>query len=83
LESFFSFSKDKAELLASRLEKINLVLRIDKVSPYRIRDLVLKLLFKLRGPIVFGHDIDGLFKGLNKNTNQQTGGFSSILRSEV
>jgi hypothetical protein len=64
LESFFSFSKDKAELLASRLEKINLVLRIAKVSRYRIRNFVLKILFKLRGPVVFCHNTDGLVKGL-------------------
>jgi len=64
-----SLSKDKAELLASRLIKRNLLESDDRVCHYRIRNNVLKTFFRVAGPMVFCHDIVGLFKGLKKERN--------------
>jgi hypothetical protein len=61
-----SLSKDKAELLASRLIKRNLLESGDRVCHYRIWNNVLKKFFRVDGPMVFCHDNIGLFKGLKK-----------------
>jgi hypothetical protein len=61
-----SLSKDKAEVLASRLKERNLVLTSVTVCHYRIKNKALKIFFRLAGPIVFCHDINRLFKGLKQ-----------------
>jgi hypothetical protein len=62
-------SKDKAELLAPRLEERNLVLRAVKLCHYRIMNNILKIYFRLSGPIVFCHDTNGLFNELKQEHN--------------
>jgi hypothetical protein len=48
------------------LIKRNLLESDDRVCPYRIWNNVLKIFFRADGPMVFCHDITGLFKGLKK-----------------
>jgi hypothetical protein len=78
-----SLSYDKAELLASTFMESNLSQSDVRVCHYRIWNNVLKTHFRVDGPTVFCQDINGLFKGLNRNTTHQIGGFSSALRSEA
>ena len=64
-----SLSKDKAELLASRLKERYLSESYDRVCHYRIRNNVLKIFFRVEGPMVFYHDFNGLFRGLKQEQN--------------
>jgi hypothetical protein len=78
-----SLSKGKAEILASKLKERNLVLTAVKVCHYRIRNKALKIFFRLGGPTVFCHDINGLIHGLTQEHTPPDGRFSSTLRKEV
>jgi hypothetical protein len=57
-----SVTKDKAELLASRLKEKYLLESYARVCHYRIRNNILKISFRVEGPMVFYHDFNGLFK---------------------
>ncbi|GFG32104.1 hypothetical protein Cfor_06874 [Coptotermes formosanus] len=62
-------SKDKTELLASRLKERNLLDSDVRVCHCRIRNNVLKTFFRVDGPMVFCHSISGLFKELKQERN--------------
>ena len=55
-------SKEKAELLASRLKERNMVEKDVKVSYYRKRNWDLSSAFKIEGPLCYCHDIEELFQ---------------------
>ena len=57
-------SKEKAELLASRLKEQNMVEKDVKVSYYRKRNWDLSLVFKVEGSLCYCHDIEELFQTL-------------------
>ena len=59
-------SKDKAEILASRLKDRNIVLRDVEVCHCRIKNNALNKFVRLGGLIVLCHDINGLLKGLRQ-----------------
>jgi hypothetical protein len=67
--SDLSLLKYKAGLLASRLKERNLLESGVRVCHYRIWNNVLKTFFRVDGPTVFCHDINGLFKGLKQEHN--------------
>ena len=56
--------KEKAELLASRLKKYNMVEKDVKVSYYRKRNKDFSLAFKVEGPFFYCHNIKELFRTL-------------------
>ena len=58
-------SKEKAELLASRLKERNMVEKDVQVSYYRKRNWDLSLVFKVEGPLCYCHDIEELFQTLS------------------
>lgn len=60
-----SLSKDKAELLASRLKQKHLLEKGVKVSHYRKRNRDLETFFTVDGQLCYCHDIIGLFTGLS------------------
>ncbi|KAL4131092.1 hypothetical protein QTP88_008441 [Uroleucon formosanum] len=62
-----SLSKEKAELLASRLKQKNLLQKNVRVCHYRNRNRDLISYFKVDGPLCYAHDIDGLFKALSQD----------------
>jgi len=64
-----SLSKDKAELLVSRLKERCLLESYVRVCHYRIGNNVLKILFRVEGPMAFYHDFNGLFRGLKQEQN--------------
>ena len=55
-------SKEKAELLASRLKERNMVEKDVKVRYYRKRNWDLSLAFKVEGPLCYCHDIEELLQ---------------------
>ena len=57
-------SKEKAELLATRLKERNMVERDVKVSYYRKRNRDLSSAFKVEGPLCYCNDIEELFQTL-------------------
>ena len=57
-------SKEKTELLASRLKERNMVEKDVKVSYYRKRNWDLSSAFKVEGPLCYCHDIEELFQTL-------------------
>lgn len=61
-----SLSKEKAELLASRLKEKNLLGKNVLISHYRKRNLHLTAFFTVDGPLCYCHDIDGLFACLSQ-----------------
>lgn len=61
-----SLSKEKAELLASRLKENNLLEKNVRVSHYRKRNFNLATCFKVDGPLCYSHDINGLFTNLSE-----------------
>ena len=63
---YLSLSKDKAELIASRLKEKNLVEKNVKVSIYRKRNLSLTKFFKVEGPIVYCSNVECLFHELKE-----------------
>jgi hypothetical protein len=64
-----SLSKDKAELFASRLKERYLSETYVRVCHYRIWNSVLKIFFRVEGPMVFYHDFNGLFRILKQEQN--------------
>ena len=62
-----SVSKDKAGLLASRLQERNLLGSDVRICRYRIWNNVLKTFFKVDGHMAFCHDIHGVFSRLTCN----------------
>ena len=64
-----SLSKDKAELLASRLKERNLLQSDVRVCHYRIRNNVLKTFFRVDGLLDFCHDISGFCNELKQEYN--------------
>lgn len=64
-----SLSKEKSELLASRIKEKNILERNVKVSFYRERNYVLKKFFTVDGPMVFCNDVNGLFRELKEEHN--------------
>jgi hypothetical protein len=66
-----SLSKDKAELLASRLKEKNLVEKNVKVSLYRKRNFPLTNFFEVDGPMVYCSDVGGLFHDLKSEHNPE------------
>jgi hypothetical protein len=71
-----SLSKDKARLLASRSKERNLLQSDVMVSHLRIWEHVLETFFRVDGPMVFCHDINGLSKGLKQEHNPTDWRFS-------
>lgn len=61
-----SLPKDKAELLASRLKERNMLKDDVRVCHFRIRNQNLKTYFVVDGPMVYCHDINGLFRELRQ-----------------
>ena len=61
-----SLPKDKAELLASRLKERNMLKDDVRVCHFRIRNHNLKTYFVVDGPMVYCHDINGLFRELRQ-----------------
>ena len=66
-----SMSKDKAELLASRLKERSLLESDDRICLHRIRNNVLKTFVRVDGPMVFCNDISGLCKGLKQEQDHR------------
>ena len=60
-----SFSKDKAELLSSRLNEKNMLEQHVRITYFRERNVALQTRFSVDGPLCFCSDIDGLFKCLS------------------
>ena len=60
-----SFSKDKAELLSSRLNEKNLLKQRVRITYFRERNVALQTCFSVDGPLCFCSDIDELFKCLS------------------
>ena len=58
-------SKEKAELLASRLKERNMVERDIKVSYYRKLNRDLSSAFKVEEPLCYCHDVEELFQTLS------------------
>jgi hypothetical protein len=77
-----SLSRDKAELLASRLKERNLLKNDVRVCHYWIWNNVLKACCRVNGPMAVCH-ISVLCKGQYKNMTYQIDGFSSALFSEI
>lgn len=61
-----SLSKEKAELLASRLQENNLLDKNVRISYYRKRNFNLATFFTVDGPLCYCHDIHGLFTELSQ-----------------
>lgn len=61
-----SLSKEKAELLASRLKEKNLLATGVKVSHYRTRNNDLAKFFTVDGPLCYCNDVNGLFESLSE-----------------
>ena len=62
-----SLSKDKAEVLASRLKEKNLLKQDVRITHFRQRNTVFQKCFSVDGPLCFCSDIDVLFKCLSLN----------------
>ena len=62
-----SLSKDKAELLSSRLSEKGMLQHGVRVSYFRKRNYDMKQFFKVEGPICFCNDIIGLFGYLSQH----------------
>jgi len=62
-----SLSKEKAELLASRLKQKHLLAAGVKVCHYRKRNLDLSKFFVVDGPLCYCNDINGLFETLSQS----------------
>lgn len=58
-------SKNKAEILASRLQQWNLLQENVKISVYRDRHKDLTQFFAMKSDLVFCHEINGLMNSLN------------------
>ena len=58
-------SKEKAELLASKLKEQNMVEKVVKVSYYRKCNRDFSLAFKVERPFCYWHDIEKLFQTLS------------------
>ena len=61
-----SLSKEKAELLASRLNERNLLENNVHISYYRKRNFDLTTFFSIDGPLCYCHDINGLFTAMSQ-----------------
>ena len=61
-----TLSKEKAELLGSRLKQKNLLATNVKVCHYRKRNLQLATFFTVDGPLCYCNDISGLFESLSQ-----------------
>lgn len=61
-----NLSKDKAELLASRLKQKHLLAKGVAVTHYRSRNHQLTAFFTVNGPLCYCHDIIGLFNSLSQ-----------------
>ena len=61
-----TLSKEKAELLASRLKEKHFLQKNVLVSQYRKRNLDLLEFFKTDGPLSYCTDIDGLFRSISQ-----------------
>lgn len=68
-ETFLYKKKKTKQLLASRLNERNLLESDVRVCHFRTRNNVLKSFFRVDGPMVFCHDISGLFKVLKQEYN--------------
>lgn len=62
-----NLSKEKAELLASRLKQKHLLAPSAKISHYRKRSRNLATFFTVQNQLCYCHDINGLFTGLSQN----------------
>lgn len=61
-----NLSKDKAELLASRLKQKHLLARDVNITYYRKRNLNMTTFFNVDGSLSYCQDIDGLFNSLSQ-----------------
>jgi hypothetical protein len=61
-----SLSKEKAELLSSRLQQKNLLQDYVKITHYRSRNHALASFFAVDGPLCYCTEIDGLFTCLSQ-----------------
>ncbi len=61
-----ALSKEKAELLASRLKQKHLLDKNLLICHYRSRNFQLAIFFKVDGPLCYFHDIIGLFTNLSQ-----------------
>ena len=61
-----ALSKEKSELLASRLKEKNLLGKNVLISNYRKRNLNLTAFFTVDGPLCYCHDVNGLFTCLSQ-----------------
>ena len=64
-----NLSKEKSEILASRLKENNLLDRDVKISYHRKRNFGLKEYFSVDGPLYFCHAIPGLFSSIDQPYN--------------
>lgn len=62
-----SLSKDKAELLASRMKEKNLLEQGVRITYFRQRNMILQSCFSVDGPLCFCNNIDALFGCLSQN----------------